>query len=188
MPARSLRERQKMSTHDEILNVATRMLRDKGEMSHEAIAADAGMAARTVYRHFPSRDALIAAVWERLRAETDTRFPQTEEEILTLAPEMYQRFGKHEPLVRAFLSSSTTVEVVDRGAEEGRRAFQVALRAATKHLSAKKRKQVVAAFLALYSASAWRLMRDRGELTSEEAAQAITWAFSALLKNLHEEK
>src|ERR1700742_2144188 len=112
MPARSLRERQKMSTHDEILNVATRMLRDKGEMSHEAIAADAGMAARTVYRHFPSRDALIAAVWERLRAETDTRFPQTEEEILTLAPEMYQRFGKHEPLVRAFLSSSTTVEVV----------------------------------------------------------------------------
>lgn len=184
----TLRERQKDSTRNEIVRVALQMLRLKGEISHESIAAVAGMAARTVYRHFPSREALIAATWEQVKADTDTRFPQMEEEILTLTPSMFRNFNKHERLVRAFLSSGVAVEVGDRGAQEGRRAFQGALHSATKHLPPKKRKQAIAAFLALYSASTWRLMRDRGELSPEEAAEGVTWILSMLLKSLKKEE
>lgn len=168
--------------------MALQLLRLNGEINHESIAAVAGMAARTVYRHFPSREALIAAAWEQVKADTNTRFPQTEEEILTLTPEMFRNFDRHESLIRAFLPSGAAAAIADHGAREGRQAFHAALHSAIRHLSTKKRKEVVAVFLALYSASTWRLMRDRGELSSEEAAEGVTWILSILLKGLHKEK
>lgn len=185
--ALSLRERQKDSTREEIIATAMRLFRETGELSHEGIAEAAGMSARTVYRHFPSRDALIAATWERLKAETDTRFPRTEEEIGELASRVFRNFDRHEKLVRAFLFSGAGAEVRDSGAMEGRKAFEAALRDATEHLPPRRRRQVVGVFLALYSAPAWQLMRDRGELTGEDAAQAVAWALSALLQSLHDE-
>ena len=183
----SLRERQKDATREEIIATAMRLFRERGELGHEQIAEAAGMSARTVYRHFPSRDALIAATWERLKAETGTRFPMPEAEIVDLAPHIFRNFDRHERLVRAFLFSGAGAEVRDRGAREGRKAFQAALRRATEHLPPRRRKQAVSVFLALYSAPAWQLMRDRGELSAEDAAQAVTWALSALLKSLHDE-
>jgi AcrR family transcriptional regulator len=52
-----------------------RLLGETGQMTHEAIAEQTGISVRTVFRHFPSRDLLIAATWERLNAATGTRFP-----------------------------------------------------------------------------------------------------------------
>jgi AcrR family transcriptional regulator len=183
----NLRERQKDTTREQIVATAMRLFREPGELSHERIAEMARMSARTVYRHFPSRDALIAATWEQLKAETETRFPQTEKEIAELAPRLFRNFDRHDKLVRAFLFSGAGTEVRERGAVEGRRAFQAALRDATASLPPRRRRQIVGVFLALYSAPAWQLMRDRGELSAEDAAQAVTWALTALLQGLHEE-
>lgn len=183
----TLRERQKATTRSEIVATAMESLRASGNLSHEAIAARAGMSARTVYRHFPSRDDLIAAVWERLRMETDTQFPQSEDEILQLAPRTFRNFDRNENLVRAFLFSGVGAEVRDRGAREGRPAFEAALRGLIGHLPARRQKQAVAVFLALYSAPAWQMMRDRGGISGEESAQAVTWALSALVEALRSE-
>ena len=183
----SLRERQKDLTREEIVATAMRLFRETGDLSHERIAEAAGMSARTVYRHFPSRNELIAATWERLKTETETRFPWKEDEIIPSASRVFRNFDRHEKLVRAFLFSGTGAEVRESGAVEGRRAFQAALEKATKHLPPRRRKQAVGVFLALYSAPAWQLMRDRGELSAEDTAQAVVWALGALLKSLHEE-
>jgi AcrR family transcriptional regulator len=180
----NLRERQKDSTREEIVSTAMRLLRDSGDMTHEAIAEQSGMSVRTVFRHFPSRDVLIAATWERLKADTGTRFPQSEAEIVEMAPDMYRRFDDHHELVRAFLFSGVGSEVRDAGAVEGREAFERALHQVTKHLPPQRRRQATAVFLALYSAPAWQLMRDRGRLSGEEAAQAVKWAMSTLLESL----
>lgn len=181
----TLRERQKASTHEEIVNTAMDMMCNTGEFSHEAIADAVGMSARTVYRHFPSREDLIAATWDRLRATTGIRFPKTADEIPDLAPQVFRSFDQNEKLLRAFLFSGVGTEVRDRGASEGRPAFRAALRDLIGHLPAKKQKQIIAVFLALYSAPAWQLMRDRGELPAEEAGQAVRWALSVLLQSLH---
>jgi hypothetical protein len=83
---------------------------------------------------------------------------------------MYRRFDDHRPLVRAFLFSGIGSEVRDVGADEGRKAFEKSLDQVTKRMSPVRRKQVVAVFMVLYSAPAWQLMRDRGRLSSEDAA------------------
>ena len=55
---------------DAILNAARTVLGERPDASMEDIAAAAGLTRQTVYAHFPSRDALIAALLHALGAET----------------------------------------------------------------------------------------------------------------------
>ena len=74
------------------------MLREEPEstISHEAIADRSGIAARTVYRHFPTRGHLGAALWARIRDETGTRWPTTEADIVPAVRAQFAQFEKHE--------------------------------------------------------------------------------------------
>ena len=49
-----------------ILDAAIRLLRERPQATMEEIAAAAGLSRQTVYAHFPSREALVAAVLQRL--------------------------------------------------------------------------------------------------------------------------
>ncbi|GHF48669.1 AcrR family transcriptional regulator [Amycolatopsis bartoniae] len=51
--------------HELILIAASCSLADSGELSFNAIAKQAGVGVGTVYRHFPTPEALILAVYER---------------------------------------------------------------------------------------------------------------------------
>jgi AcrR family transcriptional regulator len=55
---------------DAILGAARTLLGERPDASMEDIAAAAGVTRQTVYAHFPSRDALIAALLYALGAET----------------------------------------------------------------------------------------------------------------------
>ena len=55
---------------DAILNAARTVLGERPDASMEDIAATAGVTRQTVYAHFPSRDALIAALLHAVGAET----------------------------------------------------------------------------------------------------------------------
>ena len=54
---------------DAILNAARVVLGERPDASMEEIAATAGVTRQTVYAHFPSRDALVAALVEAAAAE-----------------------------------------------------------------------------------------------------------------------
>ncbi|MCU1641450.1 MAG: TetR family transcriptional regulator [Nocardia sp.] len=56
---------------DAILNAARIVLGERIDASMEDIAAAAGVTRQTVYAHFPSRDALVAALVEAAAAEYD---------------------------------------------------------------------------------------------------------------------
>ena len=53
-----------------IMDAAVETLRDRTDASMDDVARAAGVSRQTVYAHFPSRDALLAAVLERAVAET----------------------------------------------------------------------------------------------------------------------
>src|ERR687886_1674798 len=63
----SLKERQRREREELILEAAEVLLAEKGyhAMAMEEIAARVGIAKGTVYLHFPSRDDLVVALFER---------------------------------------------------------------------------------------------------------------------------
>src|SRR4029453_17064635 len=106
----SWRERQTVHTREHIIDVAKELLvRAPAEpFSHERIAQAAGLGARTMYRHFPSRADLMQALWEKVRADSKTRFPANEEEVVAFARTQFNEFNRREALVRASLSFSAS--------------------------------------------------------------------------------
>jgi AcrR family transcriptional regulator len=178
----NLRDRQAAATREEILDVAMNMLTNRpDDFSHEAIAAAAGMGARTVYRYFPDQAELYQALWLRLRDKMNIRFPAREEDIALFLRASFQVFDDHEPLVRAVLSSAAGLEVRERGGVEGRAAFARSLSGLLEGLPSSDRARVIAVFVAIYSAPFWQLLKDRGGLKGAEAQDAAVWLTEILL-------
>lgn len=182
----SLRQSQAQSTREHIVNAAMELFAggEADGFSHETVARRADVAARTVYRHFPTRSDLMAALWERLKRDTQTEFPTNERDLIEETPKTFLKFDRHETLVRAFLAARAGQEVRDLGSAESRAAFQRCLGDAMKGMTPKEQARVIAVFQTLYSAPAWQLMRDRAGLSGREASEALRWAFTALLKAL----
>jgi AcrR family transcriptional regulator len=57
-----------------ILDAAAKVLAEQPEASVEDIARAAGVSRQTVYAHYPSRQALLNAAFERVRAQATTDF------------------------------------------------------------------------------------------------------------------
>jgi AcrR family transcriptional regulator len=178
----SLRARQKASTRELILDTATEIfLRPEASFSHEAIALRAGMSARTVYRHFPTQADLFRAMWERQREITGTRFPASEGELLPLVHAQFRHFEEHAALVEAVLALPSSAEVLRHGWQEGHAAFQEALAGITAGLPEAQARWLVAVCQSIFSAPFWQMLRTRGRLSGEEAADAAAWAMEAVL-------
>jgi AcrR family transcriptional regulator len=182
-PLASAATRQRAATRRAILDSALRMLRDEVDipLSHDAVAERAGVAARTVFRHFPTRHDLTGALWERLRDETGTRWPSTEREIVPMLRGLFDQFERHEALVRNSLRTSASSGYAVHGSAEGRAAFRRSLAALIADLPRADGDRLVATAVAIYSAPFWQMLRDRGQLSAKDAREAAAIAMDATI-------
>lgn len=189
-PTVTLRERRAAAARQHILDAAYALLVGHPDepFSHEAIAARAGVGARTVYRYFPSQADLYQEMWVRVREQAGTIFPSAEEQILPQVPVLFGGFDRNEAVVTAVLESPAGHRVRERGAAEGREAFAKALGKLTAGMTAARKRQAVAVFLAMYSAPFWELLRKRGGLAGADAIAATEWAMDTLLQGLRQQQ
>ena len=182
----TLREKQATAAREHILDAAYDLLIHHMDQpfSHEAIAAKASVGARTVYRYFPAQADLFEELWVRVRREAGTVFPTREEEILPQVRVQFEGFNRNEDLIKAVLASSAGHKVRQRGAPEGRASFSKSLSVLTAGMRPVERRQVMAVFLAIYSAPFWQLLRERGGLSGQDAIQAAKWALETLMRGL----
>lgn len=186
----TLREKRAAATREHILGAAFELLVEHPEQpfSHEAVAKAAGVGARTVYRYFPVQADLFEALWLRVRKQSGTVFPADEAEIVPLIGVLYREFDQNEKLVRAVMESTAGARVRARGAAEGRNGFDQSLKDLTEGRSPEERRQVRAVFQCIHSGPFWQMLRERGELSGEEAIAAASWAAQALLNTLRRER
>lgn len=75
-------------------------------LTTRAVAAKAGMSERTIFRYFPTRDALLDAIAAEInRILRMPAAPESMDELLAMPRELYQSFEPHGKLIRAVAHS-----------------------------------------------------------------------------------
>ncbi len=183
-----LRAEQMDATRRRILGATADVLADEAvdEVTVPIVAMRARVSVRTVYRHFPTKEALIDAFgeWaeENLRLVVHS-YPDTLEGVREMAPALYRMYDEREPLIRALLSKRGQ-EIRARTRRRRLKTFEKAMRELTEGLEPTERRRALAVVYLLVSAPAWQAMRDQWELEGEEAGQAAAWAVRVLTDEL----
>ena len=103
-----LREEQAQATRERILQGLIEVLaRGAAELSVPAVAREAGVSVATVYRHFPSKQALLDGLGDHVRERWlgELPTPRTPAELADLFARVYPRIDARSEVVQAALAS-----------------------------------------------------------------------------------
>jgi AcrR family transcriptional regulator len=178
-----LRAAQAGETREAILQgVATWMQRKPHDaFTLDGVAKLAGIERRTVFRHFPTKETLLAAFWTWVNHRiTPQTLPASLDDLLNAPRDTFARFDAEEGLIRASLHSGAGRDMRLAKVADRRRAFRDALKSVTEKTSATERRNLECVAHALYSAAAWEAMRDYAGVTGKEAGLAVSWALRVL--------
>ena len=183
------REKKAEETRKQILDAALGLLgEDDQELSLNAVAKAAGVAERTLFRHFATKEELLDAVWQQFNVELALdQFPASEEELLEKLPRNFAILDKYQPLVYGYLFSKQGRELRRRANPKRRLEIRQCLVKSTEGLSAREAERLSAIVGLLISVPAWNVLRERNEMTSAQAAQAVSWAVRTLIQAAQKE-
>lgn len=179
-----LRAEQAHATHERILAAVRTILEQDPHslLGFEELAAVSGVNRRTIFRHFPTKEALLQAFWTSINASMGVRFwPEREEDLTELPPDLFASLDAIEGIVRASHASGAGREMRLQANPDRQRAFRDSLSQVAAAMDPKAARQLEAVVQLLFSATAWQTMKDYWGFTGREAGEAVAWAIRALL-------
>ncbi|HEY6608473.1 MAG TPA: TetR/AcrR family transcriptional regulator [Candidatus Limnocylindria bacterium] len=183
-----LRAEQARATRDRILEATLRvMARGLASLSIPEVAREAGVSVPTVYRHFGSKDELLAAVYPHVarRVGLDTvPDPVTLDDVRAGVLAYYDRLANYSALDLAAVASPVGDEV--RHATMAHRLERLSrLADSVEPPLAKADRDRITRLLAVLTASAsLRMWRDHLGSSVEEAADDMVWVISAVIASV----
>jgi AcrR family transcriptional regulator len=179
----ALRGAQQEQTRVRILEAAIGQIADEGlsELTVPLVAERAGVAVRTVYRHFPTKEELLDGV----NAFRDQKFgfvaAESVEELLEIVPRLFSGFAAHHDLARAADATAAGRQIHDRARRRRAQALSGLFEDVTRDLPPEQARQVVATIQVLWSTRAWLTLHDNWDMDGEQAGAAVQWAMGALI-------
>jgi AcrR family transcriptional regulator len=185
----SLRERQQEMTRNAILDALGQVIAESGVIgiSMQQVADRAGVSHRTLYNHFPTREALsdaFAEYVEQVLAQKGLTPPDTNldlESLRRLPSETYELFVQHESHLRAYVMLMIGTRVAAGVARARTKRFEAAIAAACPGISKAGARLAAAAVRMFLSSTGWHLLTEHYGLSASEAARAASWACNALV-------
>jgi AcrR family transcriptional regulator len=183
-PYRSaLRESHAERTKEGILAAAAEEMEERGPQAFAvpSVAARAGVALRTVYRHFPTRDALVDAMWAWLYASRDWL-----ERDIPDGPieETVARVGAGYAEMRALIVAAQRCErqlALRKQTRKRRMAnFEAAFADDVAALGAEARRRALGALQCIATPTFWLMLNDSWCPDPAEASRVAAWAVGVL--------
>jgi AcrR family transcriptional regulator len=185
----TLRDRQVAQTRELILDALTTLLDDRraDEVTTREIAAVAGVSERTVYRHFPDRDALLEGLTQRLPAFDVVRpsfgvggledIAPTSRRLMEVLEEHYvtaraEAVFNADPRRFAAATQANTRDMVDLLAKE------------LPELGERERLRIAAVIRCLVSTQAWLRMREEFGVPGTESGPVVAWVIDIIISEL----
>jgi hypothetical protein len=183
----SLRDAHKDLTRERILQAAIDCLNDEDleQLTVEGVAAKAGVTKRTIYRHFATREDMLAACWPMMQKMVGLpgtgNFEDTAAGLMAMPMKLFPNFDKQPGIVRASAYSRAGRELRIRVNDRRKASFLKAAKEARPDLDDAEALRLAATIQLLCSAFAWSVMRDFWGLTGEQSGRAVTDALKILL-------
>lgn len=160
------------------------------DATFQELAKASSVPVRTIYRYYPTKEALVTAFWEwfnheRLRLPPP---PRSIPELLAQLPLLFATFEQHDALVRTMLHDRAGRAIRSQLASDRRDRFRSALADTLAELDPEGQRRLLASVQLLFSAAAWESMKDNWKLEATEAADAAAWAISALITHAQRHK
>lgn len=154
-----------------------------GDFTYRSLAAASGVPERTIYRYYPTKEAVFAAFWVWLRGERLGLPPpaRTLDELFARLPVAFAAFDRSEPLIRAMLHDPHGRATRLTHAEARRAELRAVLAGVLAALDPAARTRLLASVQLLFSAAGWETMKDYWGLSGAAAADAACWAVAALI-------
>jgi AcrR family transcriptional regulator len=180
----TVRDAHRDLTRGRILDAAVAVLtRGAADLTMAAVAEEAGVTERTVFRHFASRDQLFEAVWHWANARiARPGMPRSVEELVAGPRVMFPRFDANESLFRWFVASPQGQAVRLSVKDERQASYLALVRRARPDLGRAAQRRVAATCQLLDSSFAWQSLRDYWDMDGAEAGRAASDAIAALLQ------
>jgi AcrR family transcriptional regulator len=188
-PETSLRQRHADLTRELILRTVAELLEEgtASDLSVPEVARHSGVSLRTVYRHFPTREDLLAAAGEWIGVNI---LRATIPELIAEVPQAYAEnaalWDEHPNLVEAMALTRGANSVRSIRRRERLEKLREALREVTNGLPEAEAQQAFAVFAYLNSMLAWVTMREEAGLDGKQVGAAVAWAMQVLIDDLRQ--
>jgi AcrR family transcriptional regulator len=183
MPSVSLQEARTAVVRERVLEGVAAVLASGDDLTFAKVAAAAQVPERTVYRHFPTREALLSAVfdWANRRIGFDGKLPTNRSEALALVRRVFPGFDEIAPVIRELLIAPEGLLARLSNKDGRQQAALAVVRTEVPGLDRASTKRLAAAAQLLTAAATWQTLRDYWDMDGEEAAETAALALELLL-------
>jgi AcrR family transcriptional regulator len=183
MPALSLQQARVELVRERVLGGVAALLAAGEDLTFAKVASAAAVPERTVYRHFPTREALLSAVfdWANRRIGFDGYLPTDRSQTLALVRRAFPGFDEIAPVIRELLVAPEGSLARLSNKHERQEAAMAVVRSEAPALDPASARRIAAAVQLLTAAATWQTLRDYWDMDGEEAGETAALAVELLL-------
>ncbi len=152
-----------------------------GELSVPLVAARSGASVATIYRYYPTKDALLSAAAEEPARRAGGALITAGEDGSAYLRKMWADFASHLDLVRHQVASDAGREMRNRRYDTARAWFGESLAGQGIDPETAAGQRLARLGLLLTSSIAFLDLHDRQGQSPDEAVDDVTWAVAALI-------
>jgi AcrR family transcriptional regulator len=184
-----LRDRQVAQTQALILDAVTTLLDERraDEVTTREIAAAAGVSERTVYRHFPDRDALLEGLSRRL-THLDGVKPSfglgSLDDIAPTSRRLMEVLDQHYVTARAEAVFNADPRRFAADTQANTRELCELLANELPELGEREQLRIAAVIRCLASTQAWLRMREEFGVLGAESGPVVAWVIDTIIREV----
>jgi AcrR family transcriptional regulator len=181
---RTVTQRNAERTRDELIEAAVRLVERSEEPTMRAVALEAGVGERTIYRYFDSREALSEAVTEAISPRLGVPLCATFAELHDYVDQLFAVFDENHGITVATVTSPWVQPYLARSRSRNLRALTALVEAAFPHVDRDEVASAAASLRTVISGAGWVYQRESCELPAATVTANAHWLVETLTARL----